>query len=231
MPTPMPGARAPQRSARHRLTPAAVLGLASVLASAGPGAVAATLDVLVRDTNDRPVAGVVVQIETATAPAAAAAPGPVEIRQSKLKFHPATSVVPVGTAVSFVNEDEFDHHVRGIGQTRSFEFVLPAADPGAARPQARRPSATLTLTHPGVIRLGCHLHGSMQGHIVVTQAPFFGLTDADGALRVTGVPSGKAAVTLWHPFEIIAHSANDVNVVEPGISVALRMNFSLRANR
>jgi plastocyanin len=200
-----------------------------MLALAGGAAMAATLDIVVRDSNDRPAAGVVVQIETAAAPVTPAARGVVEIKQSKLKFSPATTVVAVGTTVVFANEDEFDHHVRGIGDARSFELLIPAADPGAAKPHARRPSASVNLAHAGVIRLGCHLHGSMQGHIVVTQAPFFGVTDANGVLRIAGVPAGKASLTLWHPFEIVAHGASPIDVTEPGLSVPLRMNFGLRS--
>jgi hypothetical protein len=131
--------------------------------------------------------------------------------------------------VVFANEDEFDHPVRGIGDARSFELLIPAAGPGAAKPQARRPSASVNLAYPGVIRLGCHLHGSMQGHIIVTQAPFFGVTDANGALRIAGVPAGKASVKLWHPLEIIAHGASPIYVTEPSLSVPLRMNFGLRS--
>jgi plastocyanin len=203
----------------------------AMLAVLGGTAVAATLDIVVRDANDRPAAGVVVQIETEAAAPAQAARGVVEIKQSKLKFWPATTVVAAGTTLVFANEDEFDHHVRGIGDGRSFELLIPAAEPGAAKPEARRPSARVTVDRAGVIRLGCHLHGSMQGHIVVTQAPFFGVTDANGTLRIAGVPAGKASVKLWHPFEIVAHGANDVDVTEPGTSVPLRMNFGLRSNR
>ncbi len=59
-------------------------------------------------------------------------------------------------------------------------------------------AAETTVRQPGVLLLGCHLHGSMRGHVFVTDSAWTLKTDADGIARFTAVPDGAAQLRVWH---------------------------------
>jgi hypothetical protein len=50
----------------------------------------------------------------------------------------------------------------------------------------------------GIVTMGCNIHDSMLGYVVVTDAPFFGRTDKAGTWSAD-VPRGTYRVTAWHP--------------------------------
>jgi hypothetical protein len=61
-----------------------------------------------------------------------------------------------------------------------------------------KPYPPVTFDQPGVVTLGCNIHDNMLAYIVVTAAPFFGRTGADGGFRAD-VPAGRYRVLVWHP--------------------------------
>ncbi len=46
--------------------------------------------------------------------------------------------------------------------------------------------------------LGCNIHDEMLAYVVVTDAPWFGRTEASGSWSVE-VPRGRYRVEIWHP--------------------------------
>ena len=53
-------------------------------------------------------------------------------------------------------------------------------------------AAETTVRQPRRAAAGCHLHGSMRGHVFVTDSAWTLKTDADGIARFTAVPDGAA---------------------------------------
>jgi len=48
------------------------------------------------------------------------------------------------------------------------------------------------------VTLGCNIHDEMVGYLLVTDAPYFGRTDATGAWT-TEVARGRYRISIWHP--------------------------------
>jgi plastocyanin len=208
------------------LWPLRLVALSLVLGAGGAGA--ADLRVILLDSAGRPVDAAAVMVNAgATTPATV--PTRIEVRQKNLRFVPRLSVVPVGTTVSFTNEDEFDHHVRGSGDGTDFEFMIPAASESAVKPKAsaRGKPATAVLRHPGIVLLSCHLHASMRGHILVADTPHHGLTDQTGVILFTGLPEGQAAISAWHPLMLTRTPATVVRLAGEPTEVTLRLAFTL----
>lgn len=208
------------------LLPLRLVALSLVLAATGAGA--ADLRVILVDSAGRPVDAAAVLVNAgATVPAAV--PPRIEVRQKNLRFVPSLSVVPVGTTVSFTNEDEFDHHVRGSGDGTDFEFMIPAASEPTVKPKtsARGKRAAVVLRHPGIVRLSCHLHASMRGHILVVDTPHHGLTDETGVISFTGLPTGQVAISAWHPLMLTRAPATVVRVAEEPTEVTLKLAFTI----
>ncbi len=184
-------------------SPALALSTALLLAAGLPAA-AADLQVQVRGADGRPAADVVVMLVPAWQPASPA-PSTVDIVQKDNRFEPYVTAVPAGTRVRFVNRDRYDHHVRSLGggpmgaapPARSFELRLGPAQAGD------KAVDSLVFDAPGSITLGCHIHGSMRGHLFVAPTPWVAVTDAQGRARIAGLPDGAAEMRLWHPFQLV----------------------------
>ena len=178
---------------------------------------AATVQVTVLARDGKPLADAVVVIEpTAGAKPAAPAPKATVITQEKMQFVPSTSVVPVGSKVTFTNLDSWEHHVRGTpaglaslnaGASTGFELRLDG------KAEGKDPASTeVTLTKAGAMQLGCHLHGSMRGFIFVADSPWTVQTNANGVATLQGVPEGAAKVRVVHADQLIEPPLVAVNI-------------------
>ncbi len=72
------------------------------------------------------------------------------------------------------------HHVYSFSEAKTFELALYK---GNAHPP-------LVFDRPGVVVLGCNIHDSMLGYILVVDTPHFASTDAAGALSLDE-PAGR----------------------------------------
>jgi len=195
---------------------------------------AATVQVTVLARDGKPLANAVVVVEPAGGtPAATPAPVSATISQEKMQFVPAVSVLPVGSRVTFVNQDAWEHHVRGVpagaaslsGNTAGIELRL------AGRVEGKAPSAEeVTLDKPGAMQLGCHLHGSMRGFVYVTDSPFAVQTDANGVAIMSNVPEGAATVRVWHSDQLVEGKPMELTIT-PVTAVSVPTQVTPRRRR
>lgn len=180
--------------------------LAASLLAFTVGSWAATVQVTVLARDGQPLPNAVVVLEvTDGRPVPAPAPAPHTITQERMQFVPAVSVVPVGSRVTFSNQDRWDHHVRGgppglqtVGNSAGFEFRLAGAV------QGQNPSFhERVLDKPGPLQLGCHLHGSMRGFVYVADTPWSVITSAGGVALLSQVPEGSMRLRIWHPDQLV----------------------------
>ena len=150
---------------------------------------AATVTVNVTDAAGKPLPQAVVSIEPATGKLAVQPTPAAQVAQFKRQFVPRVSVVTVGTAVAFPNQDTVRHHVYSFSPTKNFELKLYAGVP--AQP--------VVFDKPGIAVLGCNIHDQMAAWIVVVDTPFYALTGTDGAARVNAVAAGSYRLKVWHP--------------------------------
>ena len=192
-------------------------------------AVAADLQVTVTTAAGRPAGDVVVQVVPSAAWSPRTPVDPVPIAQQDIRFMPYVTAVPVGTTVRFINRDRYDHHVRSlpvgplgaIAPAKNFEFRLPASQRGV------EPSADLKFDVPGAVVLGCHIHGSMRGHVFVSTTPWVAVTDESGRATLRGIPDGQVEVRYWHPDQLTDQAAQRLQV-SGDASTQGALNFSPR---
>lgn len=197
---------------------------------------AATVQVTVLARDGKPLADAVVVIEpTAGAKPAAPAPKATVITQEKMQFVPSTSVVPVGSKVTFTNLDSWEHHVRGTpaglaslnaGASTGFELRLDG------KAEGKDPASTeVTLTKAGAMQLGCHLHGSMRGHVFVTDSAWTLKTDDNGIARFASVPEGAAQVRVWHAEQLVDLPRKAVQVLATPVLDTVQLSVVPRVRR
>jgi len=104
-------------------------------------------------------------------------------------FVPHVQVVPVGTEVVLKNSDPILHTVHArLGWETLFNVGLP-----------KWRQVTKRLDRAGVVRIDCDvLHTWMSAAIIVSDSPYFAVTDEHGAFNIDGLPLGDYELAVWH---------------------------------
>jgi plastocyanin len=180
------GMRPPaRRNGVSRVTsaPACLLALLAAHATA-----AASLVITVRTSDSKPLQGAVVTatpLDGATRPSA---PVKAVMDQVNRAFQPDLLVIPSGSTVVFPNTDKVSHQIYSFSAAKRFQLPLYHGTP----------YPPVHFDQPGVVTLGCNIHDEMVGYLVVTDAPYYGRTDAHGSWS-SEVARGRYRVTIWHP--------------------------------
>lgn len=184
---PPPHRPLPLRPARPAWQRAAACALGAWLAAAT--AAAASLTVQVQGAGGKPLADAVLLLEPASGKAAVKPAAGVEIVQQGKQFVPQVTVVPLGTRISFPNQDTVRHHVYSFSDAKKFELKLYAG----------RPENPVLFDRAGVVVLGCNIHDTMVGWIIVSDTPWFAKSPANGRVVLADVPAGAYRLRAWHP--------------------------------
>ena len=99
------------------------------------------------------------------------------------------------------------------------------SDAAAARKKSGATTADIKVDKPGPIGLGCHIHASMRGQVYVSATPWFGKTDANGAIVIDGVPDGAAEVSLWHPDQLTEQPVQRLQAGAAPVMASAQLNF------
>jgi plastocyanin len=199
---------------------------------------ASTIVVKVVDSDGKPVPDAVVIARPAAMPAKRPSLPQAVVVQEKMAFVPQISVAMLGSKIRFVNNDPWDHHVRGAapgvaqlgGDSSSaakggFELRLEGKSEGKPAPTSE---ITMTQTGPmGAALLGCFLHNSMRGVVYVTDSPWTAKTDAQGFAFIRELPSGNAEVRVWQSDQPIDLPAQSIRVDDSGPN-ATPLQFKLQ---
>lgn len=104
-------------------------------------------------------------------------------------FAPHVQIVPAGSELLLKNSDPILHTVHARqGKKTLFNVGLP-----------RWRQVTKFLEQPGVVRIDCDvLHTWMSAAIVVSDTPYYTLTDQTGRFAIDGVTPGVYEMEIWH---------------------------------
>ena len=154
-----------------------------VWAAAGP------VTVQVTGAKGQPLADAVLMLEPVGARVPVKPTPRAEVGQEGRQFVPLVSVVTVGTPVNFPNRDRVQHHVYSFSPAKKFEIKLYYG----------KPSEPVVFDQPGIVVLGCNIHDTMVGWVLVVDTPWYGKTPASGQLALGDVPPGSYRLRAWHP--------------------------------
>ena len=184
--------RPPARARRPRAGPAGVVAALVLLGSAILGratdAAGATLVIHVESSGGHALPGAVVTARPLDGTARKVTPVRAVMDQVNRAFAPDLLVIPVGSTVEFPNSDSVSHQIYSFSPARRFQLPLYHGTP----------YPPVHFDQAGVVTLGCNIHDEMLAYLLVTDAPYFGRTDASGAWSAD-LPRGRYRVTLWHP--------------------------------
>ena len=104
--------------------------------------------------------------------------------QKNKTFQPHILAVPVGSTVSFPNNDPLFHNVFSRSVPQPFDLGLYRSGQTRAR----------TFTQPGTYRVFCNIHPQMTALVVVAPTPYVTTVGADGRF-VLDLPPGRYRLT------------------------------------
>jgi plastocyanin len=120
-------------------------------------------------------------------PKPAPARGKVVTQRNKA-FIPHVLAIPVGTKVSFRNDDPIFHNIFSLSKPNDFDTGLYKQ--GASYSQVFHKA--------GPVQLLCNIHSSMIGYVYVVDTPYYAQADISGAFTIKGVPPGEYELSVWH---------------------------------
>lgn len=191
------------------------------------GANAGTVAVQVVDKTGKPLPDAVVVLLpfNKNIKPGIALPMQATIAQEKMQFVPAVSLVPVGAKIAFINNDSWNHHVRGysadptkvdVGKSSGFALLLEGKSEGK-----KSVSKEITMDKVEVLGaslLGCFIHSSMRGYIYVTDSPWAAKTNAEGKAEFAGAPDGSTQVKVWQADQLIDAAPVQLEVTASGVT-------------
>jgi plastocyanin len=144
----------------------------------------------ITDEDGRPVAdAVIVAVPADGSSRPVARPRDNAIFQVDKEFVPRVTVVQVGTAVAFPNNDTVRHHVYSFSPPKRFELPLYSGVP--AQPTV--------FDKAGVVVLGCNIHDWMVAYVYVSESPHFARTGPEGKATIADLSPRSYVVRVWHP--------------------------------
>lgn len=172
---------AAKRSLRRLAWGALLAGSAAAHANA--------LELTAITADGHPLVGAIVTVFALAGANQPAAPVDAVVDQINLAFEPDLTVIPTGSSISFPNSDSTSHQVYSFSPAHRFQLPLYRG----------KPYPPEKFDQPGLVTLGCNIHDAMLAYVVVTDAQYFGRTDAQGIFTVPDAARGRYRVELWHP--------------------------------
>lgn len=171
--------------------------------------------VTVKSAAGLPLEEAVVEVYHDTAAATQSAPEH-NIYQRDAAFHPTVLTVPTGSDVAFPNQDNTRHHVYSFSPAKTFDLNL----------YLRETPPPVHFGQAGVVVLGCNIHDHMRAFIVVSDAPYAAITNAQGELALPPLPAGQHRVRVWHPGVDDSHQVWWEGTISQGdlLEVTLELN-------
>jgi plastocyanin len=122
--------------------------------------------------------------------------GKQTLNQKGCEYYPHVMVLPVGTELEIVNNDPILHNVHAYEMYPSVKSVFNIAQPVKGQRTLIRQEKLRT---PGFLTATCDAgHPWMSATILVTDHPYYTVTDKQGAFTLTDVPPGTYTLRLWH---------------------------------
>ena len=149
------------------------------------------------------IANVVVLFDVDGAEAKPAA-SPLQLDQTSCRFEPHVVVVTAGTTVEFLNSDGVSHNVHTYpGKNDPMNKIIAAGS-----------KETQKLDKADRIEIKCDIHPWMNSWLIVTDAPFFAVTDTKGEFAIEGLSAGTHKVEYWH--EKLGKNKGEITVAADG---------------
>ncbi len=140
-------------------------------------------------SDSRPLdpAGAVVYLDNLPPGTTSPAPGRFTIETKSKRFVPQVLAVPVGSRVSFPNDDAVLHNVFSASGANAFDLGL----------YGKNEAKDAVFREPGLVRVYCNVHEKMVAFVLVCPSRYFARVRDDGSFEIPDAPAGRFDVKVW----------------------------------
>ncbi len=111
--------------------------------------------------------------------------------QVQCQFAPHVQALPAGSTLVITSSDAVLHNAHGFYEDGSTAFNIAVPIMGM--------EVNHKLGKADIIKLRCDAgHTWMSAYVIVTDTPYYALTDADGNFIIEGLPAGDYEIEIWH---------------------------------
>ncbi|MBI4007654.1 MAG: carboxypeptidase regulatory-like domain-containing protein [Planctomycetes bacterium] len=135
------------------------------------------------------------------------------LNQKDCEFIPHILVVPAGSKIDILNEDEVLHNVHTYAIKNSPINIAVLYGSKVCK----------RFMFPEIVRVKCDVHKWMSAYIVVKDNPYFAVTDENGNFKIDNVPAGTYKLQAWQ--ETLENQVKDVTVAA-GNEVKIDFKFT-----
>ncbi len=166
--------------------------------------------------NGGKLQNVVVYIKEGIAPGAyPASKTPVVLTQTGCVYQPHVFAIQAGQPLEIMNNDPTLHNINCQPKlNKKFNIAQPTKGMKSSK----------SFDQPEGVSFKCNVHPWMNAHAVVTNNPFFAVSDANGAFSLANLPASTYTVEAWH--EKLGTQTQSVTVAD---GEAKQVSFSFKA--
>jgi plastocyanin len=127
------------------------------------------------------------------------------LANEECRYVPHVQAVMTGQFLHVTNEDPILHNTHTYigGDKTVFNLALPVQGQKIKKKMKR----------PGVLNAKCDAgHTWMDAYVVVTENPYYAVTDESGQFEITDIPEGDYTVKVWH--ESLGEAEFEVSISE-----------------
>ena len=113
--------------------------------------------------------------------------------QLKCEYRPHILLLPFGSSLNIVNSDPILHNVHAYHDDKTlFNIAQPIKGQRTTVKQTQ-------FKKPGLYSAACDAgHPWMSAYVMVSEHPYYALTDANGSFVLDNIPPGKYNLRMWH---------------------------------
>ncbi len=112
-----------------------------------------------------------------------------QLDQRGCVFLPHVLILPAGVTLEILNNDGILHNFH--------TYSIKNTSVNKAQPKFKKKMKE-TFRAPETIKVSCDLHRWMSAWLVVTDHPYYAITDENGSFKITDVPPGTYQLQYWH---------------------------------
>ena len=139
----------------------------------------------------------------------------LQLDQRECVFIPHILIVPVNTEIDVLNSDRVMHNFHAISVSNK--------ETNVNQTKTRRRKLSFSYTQSEIVRVVCDVHSWMRAWIVVTEPPYYSVSNLDGRFRLENVPEGSYQVKAWH--EELEEQIREVTLTKNKVAT-LKFEFS-----
>lgn len=113
---------------------------------------------------------------------------PYPIKMKNKSYQPRVSAIPLGSDIQISNHDSILHNAFSPSRSNKFDLGLYGKSEGKFH----------RFNSAGVVRIFCNVHYHMVAYVLVLDTPYYTKVDSNGDFSLSGLPSGKGKLSVWH---------------------------------